>query len=97
MKGRTGEGLPRRRNSAARQDLGCKSPLAVIFPSTQCRILLLTLIWRVPILALVDGDAFGIDILSVYKYGSMCMQHEKEQLAAERVQWLGLWSSELSA
>ncbi|KAI0655961.1 DNA topoisomerase IV alpha subunit [Cubamyces menziesii] len=52
---------------------------------------------QVPILALVDGDAFGIDILSVYKYGSMCMQHEKEQLAAERVQWLGLWSSELSA
>ena len=52
---------------------------------------------RVPILALVDGDAYGIDILSVYKFGSTCMQHEKEQLAAERVQWLGLWSSELPA
>ncbi|OSD04027.1 DNA topoisomerase IV, alpha subunit [Trametes coccinea BRFM310] len=51
---------------------------------------------QIPILGLVDGDAYGIDILSVYKYGSMRMRHEQEQLAAERVQWLGLWSSELA-
>ncbi|KAI0356160.1 DNA topoisomerase IV alpha subunit [Trametes cingulata] len=51
----------------------------------------------IPILALVDGDAYGIDILSVYKYGSTRMQHEKEHLAAARMQWLGLWSSELAA
>ncbi|KAI9067138.1 DNA topoisomerase IV, alpha subunit [Trametes sanguinea] len=50
----------------------------------------------IPILALVDGDAYGIDILSVYKYGSMRMRHEQGQLAAERVEWLGLWSSELA-
>ncbi|KAI0371147.1 DNA topoisomerase IV, alpha subunit [Pilatotrama ljubarskyi] len=51
----------------------------------------------IPILALVDGDAYGIDILSVYKYGSTSMRHEREHLAAVRVQWLGLWSSELAA
>ncbi|KAK0490476.1 Spo11/DNA topoisomerase VI subunit A [Armillaria novae-zelandiae] len=50
----------------------------------------------VPIMALVDGDAFGIDILSVYKYGSRALQHENHKLAAGRVKWLGLWSSELA-
>ncbi|EIW63071.1 DNA topoisomerase IV alpha subunit [Trametes versicolor FP-101664 SS1] len=52
---------------------------------------------HIPILCLVDGDAYGIDILSVYKFGSTSMQHEKDQLAAARIQWLGLWSSELAA
>ncbi|KAI0645380.1 DNA topoisomerase IV alpha subunit [Trametes meyenii] len=52
---------------------------------------------HVPVLALVDGDAYGIDILSVYKNGSARMQHENAHLAAERVHWLGLWSSELAA
>ncbi|KAI0769325.1 topoisomerase acting in meiosis [Trametes elegans] len=51
---------------------------------------------RIPVMVLVDGDAYGIDILSVYKNGSTRMQHEKEHLAAARVQWLGLWSSELA-
>lgn len=50
---------------------------------------------RVPILALVDGDAYGIDIVSVYKFGSQALKHESERLAAERVQCIGLWSSEL--
>ncbi|EJF65132.1 topoisomerase acting in meiosis [Dichomitus squalens LYAD-421 SS1] len=52
---------------------------------------------RVPILALVDGDAYGIDILSVYKHGSTRMRHENSHLAADRVQWLGLWASELAS
>jgi DNA topoisomerase VI subunit A len=49
----------------------------------------------VPILALVDGDPYGIDILSVYRYGSRSLQHESKKLAAGRIRWLGLWSSEL--
>ncbi|KAI0743783.1 Spo11/DNA topoisomerase VI subunit A [Daedaleopsis nitida] len=52
---------------------------------------------RIPILALVDGDAYGIDILSVYKHGSTSMRHQNDTLAAARVQWLGLWASELAA
>ncbi|KAL6310487.1 DNA topoisomerase IV alpha subunit [Sparassis latifolia] len=50
----------------------------------------------IPIVALVDGDAYGIDILSVYKYGSRSMRHESERLAAGRVRWLGIWASELA-
>jgi hypothetical protein len=48
-----------------------------------------------PVLALIDGDPYGIDILSVYKYGSRSLQHESTKLAAGRIKWLGLWSSEL--
>ncbi|KIJ18847.1 hypothetical protein PAXINDRAFT_174991 [Paxillus involutus ATCC 200175] len=51
---------------------------------------------RVPIVALVDGDAYGLDILSVYKYGSQSLQHENAKLAAHRIQWLGIKTSELS-
>lgn len=51
----------------------------------------------VPILALVDGDAYGIDILSVYKHGSTRMRHENDHLAADRLQWIGLWASELAS
>lgn len=50
---------------------------------------------RVPILALVDSDPYGIDILSVYKHGSQSLSHENEKLAANRVEWLGVWASEL--
>lgn len=44
-------------------------------------------------MVLVDGDAYGIDILSTYKYGSSAMMHER--LAAPRVEWIGLRGSEL--
>ena len=50
----------------------------------------------IPLLALVDGDPYGLDILSVYKFGSMLMRHESESLVAKRVEWLGLWASELT-
>ncbi|RXW23514.1 hypothetical protein EST38_g2345 [Candolleomyces aberdarensis] len=51
---------------------------------------------RIPIAALVDCDPYGLDILSVYRYGSKGMQHENELLAARRIRWLGLRTSELS-
>lgn len=49
---------------------------------------------RTRILALVDADAYGLDIVSVYKNGSASMQHENESLAAERVEWIGVSASE---
>ena len=48
-----------------------------------------------PVLAIVDADPYGLDILSVYKYGSKSMQHENGKLAAARIKWLGLWASEV--
>ncbi|KAF8717921.1 Type IIB DNA topoisomerase, partial [Rhizoctonia solani] len=41
-----------------------------------------------PILCLVDADPHGMDILSVYKFGSKTLVHE--DVAAERVQWIGV-------
>lgn len=47
-------------------------------------------------MGLVDGDAYGLDILSVYRYGSHNLRHENEKLAAHRIQWLGIRASELA-
>jgi len=49
---------------------------------------------RVPILGFMDADPYGLDILSIYKYGSRAMQHENEWMAAGRIRWLGLRASE---
>lgn len=50
----------------------------------------------VPFLALVDADPYGIDILSVYKYGSATMAHEHRTSTTPKLQWAGLKSSEIS-
>lgn len=47
-------------------------------------------------MGLVDGDAYGLDILSVYRYGSQSLRHENEKLAAHRIQWLGVRTSDLA-
>lgn len=51
--------------------------------------------FSVPLLALVDGDPYGLDILSVYKYGSQSLKHENRRLTAERIEGLGLWTSDM--
>ncbi|KAI0256197.1 Spo11/DNA topoisomerase VI subunit A [Lactifluus subvellereus] len=51
----------------------------------------------VPVVALVDGDAYGIDIVSVYKFGSVALRHESCKLAAPRVECIGVWASELAS
>ncbi|KAJ7072072.1 DNA topoisomerase IV alpha subunit [Mycena amicta] len=51
----------------------------------------------VPILGLVDGDPYGVDILSVYKYGSKAMAHEGAKLEAGRIKYVGVFGSELSS
>lgn len=50
----------------------------------------------VPILALVDCDPYGIDILSVYKYGSISMSHEQDSLVAPRIAWAGVRSEDIA-
>ncbi|KAF8629161.1 hypothetical protein AX17_005746 [Amanita inopinata Kibby_2008] len=52
-----------------------------------------TLSLSVPFLALMDGDPHGLEILSVYKYGSQSQWHEKDNLAVERIMGLGLWTT----
>lgn len=50
---------------------------------------------RIPILALVDADPYGLDILSVYKYGSQATVHEGDTLTAPRIELLGIKITEM--
>ena len=49
----------------------------------------------IPVVALVDGDAYGLDIAAVYKFGSGSLKHEAHKLVAERLECIGLFASEL--
>ncbi|KAF8475810.1 Spo11/DNA topoisomerase VI subunit A [Kalaharituber pfeilii] len=50
-----------------------------------------------PMYAVVDYDPHGLDILSVYKFGSIALAHENHRLVANRVQLLGIKSEDLGA
>ncbi|GIY49431.1 meiotic recombination protein SPO11 [Caerostris extrusa] len=50
---------------------------------------------KIPILGLMDADPYGIEILSVYKYGSMAMSFDVEKLAVPEMRWLGLLPSDI--
>ncbi|KAI5480789.1 meiotic recombination protein SPO11 [Pseudohyphozyma bogoriensis] len=43
-----------------------------------------------PIMCLVDSDPHGIEILSTYKLGSASLAFDVENLAVERVEWVGV-------
>lgn len=44
----------------------------------------------------MDADAHGVDIFSCYKYGSRNLQHEQDRLQALRLEWIGVWSTDLN-
>jgi meiotic recombination protein SPO11 len=50
---------------------------------------------RIPILALMDADPHGIEILLTYTIGSNAMNYTNEKYACEDIQWLGLLPSDL--
>uniref|UniRef100_A0A3Q4BPK3 DNA topoisomerase (ATP-hydrolyzing) n=1 Tax=Mola mola TaxID=94237 RepID=A0A3Q4BPK3_MOLML len=50
---------------------------------------------HIPVFALVDGDPHGIEIMCIYKYGSVAMSFEARSLTVPSVMWLGLLPSDL--
>ncbi|XP_055366468.1 meiotic recombination protein SPO11 isoform X3 [Betta splendens] len=50
---------------------------------------------RIPIFALVDADPHGIEIMCIYKYGSVAMSFEAHSLTVPSVMWLGLLPSDI--
>ncbi|CAB1455871.1 unnamed protein product [Pleuronectes platessa] len=50
---------------------------------------------HVPTFALVDADPHGIEIMCIYKYGSVAMSFEAHSLTVPSVMWLGLLPSDL--
>ena len=50
---------------------------------------------RIPVLALVDSDPYGLKILSVYLSGSKQMSYDSASLTTRNIQWLGVLPSDL--
>ena len=54
-------------------------------------------LWKntgIPIFALVDADPYGIEIMCVYRFGSLTTTWCAESLAVPSVRWLGLHPSD---
>ncbi|XP_015220254.1 meiotic recombination protein SPO11 isoform X3 [Lepisosteus oculatus] len=49
----------------------------------------------IPIFALVDADPHGIEIMCIYKYGSVSMSFDAHNLTVPAVMWLGLLPSDI--
>ncbi|XP_077371337.1 meiotic recombination protein SPO11 isoform X2 [Festucalex cinctus] len=67
------------------------------FPDVNSRLMVRKLwdVLHVPVFTLVDADPHGIEIMCVYKYGSVAMSFEAESLTIPSVMWLGLLPSDL--
>ncbi|XP_071034586.1 meiotic recombination protein SPO11 isoform X2 [Parasteatoda tepidariorum] len=67
------------------------------FPDVNTREMLRKLwdVLEIPILGLVDADPYGIEILCVYKFGSMAMSFDVEKLAVPEIRWLGLLQTDI--
>ena len=50
---------------------------------------------KIPVLALVDSDPYGLKILSVYMKGSMNMSYDSSNLTTPDIKWLGVRPSDL--
>ncbi|CAM1319925.1 SPO11 (predicted) [Pycnogonum litorale] len=67
------------------------------FPDVNTRRLL-KILWQqleIPILALVDANPHGLEIMTVYKYGSMTMSFCNEELIVPEIKWLGILPSDI--
>ncbi|CAO1408922.1 unnamed protein product [Diamesa hyperborea] len=67
------------------------------YPDVNTRLLLkkMSLMLKIPIYILVDADPHGIEIMCTYKYGSLAMSHNSENLAVPSMVWLGILPSEI--
>ncbi|XP_061908693.1 meiotic recombination protein SPO11 isoform X2 [Entelurus aequoreus] len=67
------------------------------FPDVNSRLMVRKLVdvLRVPTFILVDADPHGIEIMCIYKYGSVAMSYEARSLTIPSVMWLGILPSDL--
>uniref|UniRef100_A0A182FBX0 DNA topoisomerase (ATP-hydrolyzing) n=2 Tax=Anopheles albimanus TaxID=7167 RepID=A0A182FBX0_ANOAL len=67
------------------------------YPDVSTRLLLRKIVdtLSLPMYALVDADPHGIEILCVYKFGSLAMAHRQQSLAIPSIQWIGLFPSDI--
>ncbi|KAJ9585655.1 hypothetical protein L9F63_002555, partial [Diploptera punctata] len=63
-----------------------------------CTRVLVHRLWKylkVPVFALVDADPHGVEILCVYRFGSLAMSHQAE-LSVPAIRWIGIHPSDIS-
>nr|XP_033818651.1 meiotic recombination protein SPO11 isoform X2 [Geotrypetes seraphini] len=51
--------------------------------------------FHIPIFTLVDADPYGIEIMCIYKYGSMSMSFDAHNLTVPSIRWLGILPSDI--
>ena len=67
------------------------------FPDLNTRLLLKRL-WEnleIPVLALVDADPYGFEIMCVYRFGSISQSYDADNLTVPSMQWIGVLPSDL--
>ncbi|XP_078508114.1 meiotic recombination protein SPO11 isoform X11 [Lissotriton helveticus] len=60
--------------------------------------LLIRKLWdtfHIPIFTLVDADPHGIEIMCIYKYGSLSMSFEAHSLTVPAIRWIGILPSDI--
>ncbi|NXC50832.1 SPO11 protein, partial [Penelope pileata] len=50
---------------------------------------------QIPIFTLMDADPHGVEIMCIYKYGSVSMSFEAQHLTVPCIKWLGLLPSDI--
>ncbi|XP_026820261.1 meiotic recombination protein SPO11 [Rhopalosiphum maidis] len=67
------------------------------FPDINTRLFVKQLSCKLnlPILALVDANPFGIEIMCVYRFGSNSMVHQNEMLCVPSIKWLGVYPTDI--
>ncbi|CAB4043462.1 meiotic recombination SPO11 isoform X1 [Paramuricea clavata] len=67
------------------------------FPDLNTRLLVKRL-WEnleIPVLALVDADPHGVEIMCVYRFGSMSQSYDADNLTVSCMRWIGVLPSDL--
>jgi meiotic recombination protein SPO11 len=64
-------------------------------PDVATRLFLMKMELKLPVLALVDSDPYGLKILSVYGCGSKNMSYDSANLTTPDIKWLGIRPSDL--
>ena len=67
------------------------------FPDLNTRLLVKRL-WEkleIPVLALVDADPHGVEIMCVYRFGSISQSYDADNLTVSSMRWIGVLPSDL--
>lgn len=67
------------------------------YPDISTRLFLKKIVMSkdIKVYCLVDGDPYGIHIMTVYRYGSKGLDHVKKRITCPEVRWIGIMPSEM--